>query len=66
MITAYGTSPEVLSMIDAASAGRAAGMLGHGASMNPYQDRTPEYVEWEKHRLATIGARLGQQQRRVV
>lgn len=47
-----------LSLIDAGNAGRKAGMFGHGASLNPYDHGTPEHAEWDKHRLATIGARL--------
>lgn len=62
---ASGISAEVLSLIDAGNAGRKAGMLGHGASMNPYSDPlSPEFQEWERQRMATIGARLGQQPRR--
>lgn len=55
---AAGMSPELLSLIDAANAGRAAGMHSHGASLNPYSDNSPEFQEWERHRLATISARL--------
>lgn len=47
-----------LSLIDAGNDGRKAGMLGLGASMNPFDHGTPEHAEWDKHRLATIGARL--------
>lgn len=51
---------DALSLIDAGNAGRQAGMFGHGASMNPYSDpMSPEFQEWERWRLATIGARFG-------
>lgn len=55
---ASGISLDELSLQDAAIAGRKAGMLGHGAAMNPYQPGVAEYDEWEKFRSTTIGARL--------
>lgn len=60
---ASGISPEILSLMDAAAAGMKAGMYGHGASMNPYDHATPEYAEWERHRLSVIGYRLNSQRR---
>lgn len=62
---ASGISPEVLSLMDAAAAGRKAGMYGHGASMNPYDHATPEYAEWDRQRLAVIGYRLASSTRKV-
>jgi len=54
-----------MSLIDAGNEGRKAGMMGHGASMNPYTDpNSPEFQEWDRQRLATIGARLSQPQRK--
>lgn len=55
---AAGISPEILSLMDAAAAGRKAGMYGHGASLNPYDHATPEHAEWNKQRLAVIAFRL--------
>lgn len=57
-ITAYGTSPEELSMQDAAIAGAEAGRRGNGASLNPYQDHTPEHRKWEDCRLQALGESL--------
>ncbi len=56
--TAYGTSPEELSLQDARIAGVKAGHLGHGASMNPYQDYTPEHKEWESARMQSQAQHL--------
>lgn len=47
-----------LSLQQAAMEGQKAGQAGYGASMNPYQDDTPEHREWERMRMNTIGARL--------
>jgi hypothetical protein len=55
---ASGLSPEQLSLQDAFSEGQRAGGFGHGASMNPYQDGCPEHREWERARMAVIGAAL--------
>ena len=55
---ASSTSPEILSLQDAFNAGQKSGLLGHGSSMNPYQDHTPEHAEWERARFATLGQLL--------
>ena len=55
---AAGMSPEALKLQDALAAGVRAGEMGHGASMNPYPDGTPEYHEWDRGRLAAIGQSL--------
>lgn len=52
------STPDELSLMQAAVEGQRAGVMGHGASMNPYQDDTPEHREWERVRLNTIGQRL--------
>lgn len=57
---ASGISPEILSLMDAAAEGRRAGNLGVAPSLNPYQDYTPEAIEWEKARLSVIRYRLYQ------
>lgn len=51
-------TPEELSIIQATAEGRTAGEYGHGASMNPYQEGSPEFSSWENARTATIGYRL--------
>lgn len=55
---ASAMSPEILSLQDAAAAGRQAGMQDNGSSMNPYQAGLAEYDVWESARSVTIGARL--------
>lgn len=56
--TAYGMSPEELSMQQAGIEGAEAGMRGTAASLNPYQDHTPEHREWDRCRLAALGQAL--------
>lgn len=56
-------SPEILSLQDAFAEGVRAGGFGHGASMNPYQDNTPEHHEWNRGRLSAIGAALNNTRR---
>lgn len=56
--TAYGMSPEELSLQDAGIAGAQAGQRGFGASLNPYQDDTPEYLEWDRCRLQALAQKL--------
>lgn len=51
-------TPEELSIIQATTEGREAGNFGHGASMNRYQDGTPEHAAWENARTGVIGFRL--------
>jgi len=48
----------VNSLADARMAGRSSGFLNHGASMNPFPERSPEHYTWNRERLAVIGARL--------
>jgi len=55
---ASGLSPELLSLQDARFAGSQAGYRGNGASLNPYQDWTPEHAAWENARTAAIRALL--------
>lgn len=55
---AAGTSPEELSLQDARIAGAEAGMRGTAASLNPYQDYTPEHDEWERARLQALSQSL--------
>jgi hypothetical protein len=64
--TAYGVSPEELSLTDAYFEGQRLGMSGFGREMNSFDPGTPEFHECERGRLNAIGARLGQQQRRAV
>jgi hypothetical protein len=52
---ASGISTEEMSMQDAFREGTKAGGQGFGASMNPYQDATPEHAEWNRGRLSAIG-----------
>lgn len=52
--TAAGMSPEELSLMDARIAGSEAGQRGLAASLNPYQDFTPEHGAWEEHRLQAL------------
>lgn len=56
--TAYGISPEELSLQDAAIEGAKAGQMGFGASLNPYQDNTPEHREWDEKRMQALASRL--------
>lgn len=59
--TAYGTSPEELSMQDAFMEGMRAGGNSLSPSLNPYQDNTPEHREWERGRqgaAAVAAARM--------
>lgn len=44
-----------LSLMDAAIDGSKAGQRGLSASLNPYQDDTPEHAEWERCRLQALG-----------
>lgn len=55
--TAYGISPEELSLQDAAIEGARAGQMGFGASLNPYQDNTPEHASWEDARMQALAQR---------
>ena len=50
--------PEVLSLMDAANAGKKAGLWGFGASLNPYQHDTDEHRAWENARMHALGMRL--------
>lgn len=54
-----GVSTEELSLEQAREAGRAVGIRGGSASLNPYQEGFPEYKEWEKARLAALGYSIG-------
>lgn len=53
-----GISPEILSLQEAFLEGQRAGARGNGASLNPFQDDTPEHGEWNRGRLSAIGAAL--------
>lgn len=57
-VTAYGTSPEELSLQDARIDGAEAGQRGNGASLNPYQKGEPEHEEWEASRLQALSQSL--------
>ena len=54
---ASGFSPELLSIQDAWAEGQRAGGMSLGASMNPYQDSTPEHDAWERGRFAVVSQR---------
>lgn len=56
--TAYGISPEELSMQDAAIEGARAGHKGHGRDMCPYDHESPEYKAWDDARLQAIATSL--------
>lgn len=55
---AAGISPEELSLQEAYFEGARAGAVGRSPSLNPYQDFTPEYREWERGRMAALGQSL--------
>lgn len=44
---------------DAYIEGVRSGKLGHGAGMSPYPLGSPEYAEWNRARLNTIGQAIG-------
>lgn len=54
---AAGISPEELSIQDAFVEGSRAGSMGLSASLNPYQDRTPEHDAWERGRFGALTVR---------
>lgn len=56
--TAYGISPEELSLQDAAIDGARAGQRGTAASLNPYDHTTPEHNAWEDARRQAIAQQL--------
>jgi hypothetical protein len=52
--TAYGMSPEELSIYEAYLEGARAGMRGLSPSLNPYQDTCLEHHEWNRGRMAAL------------
>lgn len=51
-------SADQLSREEAYWEGSRAGRAAFGASLNPYQDRTPEHDEWERGRANAVAAML--------
>lgn len=45
-------------MQDARVAGAKAGRRGEASAVNPYQDDTPEFLEWETHRKEALYSTL--------
>lgn len=50
-------SPEELSIQDAFAEGSRAGNMSLSASLNPYQDQTPEHEAWERGRFGALTVR---------
>lgn len=51
-------TPEELSLQDAFYEGMRVGRMLFGASLNPFQDNTPEHAEWERGRFGAVGQRM--------
>ena len=50
---------EAAALADAFSEGARAGLMGFGASLNPWQSNTREHAEWERGRMSTLAQFLG-------
>jgi hypothetical protein len=57
--TAYGMSPEEMSLADAFMEGQRLGMRGWGPEMIEYAPGSPEWHECNRGRLNAIGWRIG-------